>query len=433
MDLQEELLKKDAQYVSPAEYRYNPVVVDKAEGSIITDVNGKEYIDFNSSCSSTNFGHRNSRVIEAAKEQMGKFIQLHPHVVYYEKLATLCERLSKLAEPIMGESKVFLMCSGSEAVEGALKLVRYATRKLIVLGFEHSFHGRATAGLGVTFSKAGFRKHLAPILAGGAYAPYAYCYRCPFGQNYPGCNMECLKYVRNLFKYVLPPEDVAAVIIEPIIGEGGYMVPPPEYLPGLKKICEENNLLFIADEVQTGYGRAGKMFAVEHWGVNPDVITLAKSMAGGFPLSAIIAKREIMDKWEPGAHGTTFGGHPVSCAAALAVLDILSEDNGKLLKQVEELGTHMMRRLKDLQERSSIVGDVRGKGLMIGVELVKDKKSKEPAPDIMKKIVAGVREKGLLIITCVGSTIRLMPPLTIAREELDRGIDILEEVILSFS
>lgn len=239
--------------------------------------------------------------------------------------------------------------------------------------------------------------------------------------------------MRNLFKYVLPPEDVAAVIIEPITGEGGYMVPPPEYLPELKKICKENNILFIADEVQTGYGRAGKMFAVEHWGLEPDVITLAKSIAGGFPLSATIAKKDIMDKWEPGAQGTSFGGHPVSCAAAHAVLDIISQDKGKLFRRVEELGEHMMARLKNLQERSRVVGDVRGKGLMIGVEFVKDKKTKEPAEDIMKKVLAKTREKGLLIITCVGSTIRLMPSLTITEEELDKGIDILEEVVLSLS
>jgi len=344
---------------------------------------------------------------------------------YYDAQSRLAEKLAEITPgPI--DKKVFFGNSGAEAIEAALKLARYHTRRPFILAFLGAFHGRTMGALSLTASKAIFEKGFSPLVPGVTHVPYPYCYRCPFHQQqYPKCSCACVEWIReDLFKRSIPPEEVAAIFVEPIQGEGGYVVPPPEFHKKLYELAKEFGILFVVDEVQSGMGRTGKMMAIEHWGVIPDIFALAKGIASGMPLGAMISQSDVMT-WERGSHASTFGGNPVSCQAALTTIELLQEG---LLENAARLGEYLLEHLKELQKRCHLIGDVRGKGLMIGIEIVRDKETKEKAVEERNKIVQACFEKGLLILGCGENVIRLSPPLIITKREADIALSILDEV-----
>lgn len=422
-----EVVKRDKNLTTSAEYCYTTIALSEAKGSAVKDVDGNVYIDFVAGIATMNVGHCNPKVVEAVRQQAAKLLHTSRHVAYYEPYVELGEKIREVAPGDLKKGKVLFVNSGTEAVEAALKLARYCSSKLMVIGFIPSFHGRAMGALAATASKATHRRRLTPLLVGTIHTPYAYCYRCAFEKEYPDCDLLCLRYLEKLLRVTAPAGDIAAVLVEPIAGEAGYIVPPDEFLPKLKKLCEENDILFIADEVQTGFGRTGKMFSVENWDVKPDMIVMAKAIASGLPLGALLAKKELMETWDPGAHGTTFGGNPLSCVAGLASLNVIIEN--KLAKNAEKIGKHVLNRLRDMAKEHRLIGDVRGKGLMIGAELVKDRKTKEPAIDAMKQLIIECVKRGLLVISCGESTIRLAPSLDIPEELVDKGLGILDEAL----
>jgi len=421
-----ELVKKDERFISPSYVRFYPLVVESGRGCIVRDVDGNEYIDFNSGLACLNVGHNHPKVIEAIKKQCDRFLHYSNTDFYYNEVITLAEKLVEIT-PGNFEKKVYFGNSGTEAVEAAIKLAKWHTRKQLFIGFINAFHGRTIGSLSLTASKPAQRRYFFPLMPGVNHVPYPYCYRCPFKQTYPDCHYWCVDFIDEfvLQKYA-PPEDVAAIVFEPIQGEGGYIVPPPEYFQRLKKLADKYGILLIDDEVQSGMGRTGKWFAIEHWNVEPDILCSAKALASGLPLGATIAKAKIMD-WVGGSHASTFGGNPLSCVAAIAVIGVIKEE--RLLENATKQGTHIMKRLEELKEESEIVGDVRGKGLMIGVEFVEDKDSKKPAPQKANEIMMRSWKRGVAVITCGISTLRIMPPLNITRELVDAGLEIIEDVV----
>jgi 4-aminobutyrate aminotransferase len=421
-----EFLKKDDRFVSPSYGRYYPLVVESANGCIVKDVDGNEYIDLNAGIACMNVGHSHPKVVNAIKGQCDRFLHYSNTDFYYKEVINLAEALAQIT-PGSFEKKTFFGNSGTEAVEAAIKLARWHTRKQLFIGFINAFHGRTVGALSFTASKPVQRRYFFPLMPGVAHVPYAYCYRCPFKLAYPECHYWCVDFIDEfvLQKYV-PPEDVAAVLFEPIQGEGGYVVPPPEYFQRLKKLADKHGLLLIDDEVQSGIGRTGKWFAIEHWNVEPDIICGAKALASGLPIGATVSKAKIMD-WTGGSHASTFGGNPLSCAAAVAVIEVIKEE--KLLENANKQGAYALRRLGEMKERSEMVGDVRGKGLMIGVELVEDKESKKPAARKAAQVITRAWKRGVAVVTCGASTIRIAPPLTIQREMLDTALDIVEDTI----
>ena len=421
-----ELLKRDERSVSPSYARFYPLVVESAKGCLVKDVDGNEYIDLNAGIACLNVGHNHPKVINAIKNQCDRFLHYSNTDFYYEGVISLAEKLTEIA-PGGFEKKVYFGNSGTEAVEAAVKLAKWHTRKQLFIGFISAFHGRTLGSLSFTASKPTQRRHFSPLMPGVAHVPYAYCYRCPFKLNYPECDYWCVDFIDEfvLQKYA-PPEDVAAIVFEPIQGEGGYVVPPPEYFRRLKRLADKYGLLTVADEVQSGIGRTGKWFAIEHWNVEPDIVCSAKALASGLPISATIASARVMD-WPGGSHASTFGGNPLSCAAALAVIDVIREE--KLLDNANKQGSYILKRLSEFGEQNPIVGDVRGKGLMIGVELVEDKEGKKPAAEKAHEVMVRSWKRGVAIVTCGVSTLRLAPPLTIQRELLDAALDIVEDVI----
>ena len=421
-----ELLKRDERSVSPSYSRFYPLVVESAKDCLVKDVDGNEYIDFNAGIACLNVGHNHPKVVNAIKNQCDRFLHYSNTDFYYEGVISLAEKLAEIS-PGGFEKKVYFGNSGTEAVEAAVKLAKWHTRKQLFIGFISAFHGRTIGSLSFTASKPTQRRHFFPLMPGVVHVPYAYCYRCPFKLNYPECDYWCIDFIDEfvLQKYA-PPEDVAAIVFEPIQGEGGYVVPPPDYFRRLKKLADQNGLLTVADEVQSGIGRTGKWFAIEHWNVEPDIVCSAKALASGLPISATIASARVMD-WPSGSHASTFGGNPLSCAAALAVIDVIREE--KLLDNANKQGSYILKRLSEFGEQNPIVGDVRGKGLMIGVELVEDKESKKPATEKAREVMIRSWKHGVAIVTCGVSTLRLAPPLTIQRGQLDGALDIVEDVV----
>jgi 4-aminobutyrate aminotransferase len=420
-------VKKDERFISPSYRRYYPLVVDSAKDCMVKDVDGNEYVDLNSGVACMNVGHCHPKVVEAIKNQSERFLHYSNTDFYYREVIDLAEKLAGIA-PLGAEKKVYFGNSGTEAIEAAIKLAKWHTRKQLFIAFTGGFHGRTIGALSFTASKPTQRSHFHPLMPGVTHVPYAYCYRCPLKQTYPECDLYCVDYIDEqvLQKYV-PPEDVAAILFEPIQGEGGYVVPPPEYFPRLKKLADKYGILLIDDEVQSGMGRTGKWFGIEHWGIEPDILCTSKALASGMPICATIAKAKVMD-WTGGSHASTFGGNPVSCAAALAVLNVIK--NESLLENANKQGTYAMKRLSEFEERSSIIGDVRGKGLMIGVELVEDKETLTPAPKRAAAVIQRALKHGVAVITCGASTLRIAPPLTIKRELLDIALDVVEDAIL---
>jgi len=421
-----ELMKLQEKYVPKAVFHVTPIFVAESEGARIKDVDGNEYIDFATGISCLNAGHRNPEIMKAIREQMEKYLHLCVHVTSYEPYVKLAEKLATLA-PGSFDKKIVLINSGAEAVENAVKVARRYTGKPTIVAFEYAFHGRTRLAMSLTASVHPYKYGFGPLDPAVHRTPYAYCYRCSFGLEYPTCNMRCVEYIRDTFAVNLSPGDVAAMIVEPILGEGGFIVPPKEFLLGLRKICDESGILLIADEIQSGMGRTGKMFAIEHFNVVPEIITMAKSLGGGLPIAATIGKGEIMDSVQVGGLGGTFGGNPLGCVAALRAVDLAQQ----LLRTAEKLGKSLMSRIREMQEKYEIIGDVRGIGLMAAVELVRDRKTKEPAKEERKQILNECHKDGLIIMGAGahGNVIRFLPPLNISEEWLNKGLDIFENAI----
>ena len=417
-----ELVKRDEQVISQSFVRYYPLVIEDGKGCILRDVDGNEYIDFNSGLVCLNVGHNHPKVIEAVKKQCDRYLHYSITDFLYKEVIDLGEKLCEIT-PGKWEKKVFFGNSGAESIDGAAKLARWHTRRQLFIAFISAFHGRTLGALSFTASKPVQRRHFFPLIPGVTHVPYPYCYRCPFKLTYPNCDYWCVDFIDEyvLKKYV-PPEDVAAFVFESIQGESGYVVPPPEYFQRLKKLADKYGILFIADEIQAGMGRTGKWCAIEHWKVEPDVVCMAKSLASGLPLSAIVARAKVMD-WEGGTHATTFGGNPVACAASLAVLDVIK--NERLMENAVKQGNYIMKRLNEVKETSEILGDVRGKGLMIGAEIVENKKSKAVARKKAEEIMMRSWKRGVALITCGESTIRIAPPLIITKDLVDSALEII--------
>ena len=419
------LIESDKKHVSPSYTRSYPLVAAKGKGLMIQDPDGNTFLDFTSGIAVCSTGHCHPAVVEAIKEQADQLLHMSGTDFYYPAQTLLAEKLAELASD-GGDRRVYFGNSGAEAVEAAFKLARWYTRRELNIAFLGAFHGRTMGALSLTASKVIQKKHYNPLIPGITHIPYAYCYRCPFNRSYPGCGIECVRWVEDtLFRSTLPPEEVAAIFVEPIQGEGGYIVPPAEFHRELKKLAEKYGILYVADEVQSGMGRTGKMFAMQHFGVQPDIMALAKGIASGMPLGAMVAKSAIMN-WEAGSHASTFGGNPVSCSAALATIKLLEAE---LMENAAVQGEYLMGELRKLQESTECMGDVRGKGLMVGVELVKDRESKEPAPEWRNAVVQKAFNKGLLLLGCGENTVRFAPALTVTAEEIDRCLSIFEEAL----
>ncbi|MCK5193021.1 MAG: acetyl ornithine aminotransferase family protein, partial [Desulfobulbaceae bacterium] len=370
-------------------------------------------------------GHCHPRVVKAIKEQADQLLHMSGTDFYYRPQIVLAEKLAHLA-PGKGGKKVYFGNSGAEAVEAAFKLARWHTQRELNIAFYGAFHGRTMGALSLTASKTIQKKHYNPMVPGITHIPFAYCYRCPYNLNYPDCGLGCVQWVEDtLFRTTIPPEEVAAIIVEPIPGEGGYIVPPPEFHKELYKITRKYGILYVVDEVQSGIGRTGKMFAMEHFGVDPDIIALAKGIASGMPLGALTARAEIMD-WEAGSHASTFGGNPVSCQAALVTIELLEEE---LMDNAAVQGKYLMEGLYELQRSYECIGDVRGKGLMVGVEFVKDRENKEPAREWRNQIIKKAFQKGLLLLGCGENSIRFCPALTVTAAEIDECLSIFDDVV----
>jgi 4-aminobutyrate aminotransferase len=421
-----ELVKKDENVISPSYGRFYPLVVESGRGCIVRDVDGNEYIDFNSGLVCLSVGHSHPKVVAAIKNQCDRFLHYSNTDFFYAEVVNLAEKLAEIT-PGNFDKKVYFGNSGAESVEAAVKLAKWHTRKQRFISFISAFHGRTIGALSFTASKPTQRRYFFPLMPGVTHVPYPYCYRCPFKLTYPDCHYWCIDFIDEfvLQKYV-PPEEVAAILFEPIQGEGGYVVPPPEYFQRLKKLADKYGILLIDDEVQAGMGRTGKWFAIEHWGVEPDILCSAKALASGLPLGATIAKSKIMD-WVGGSHASTFGGNPLSCVATNAVIDVTREE--RLLENATIQGAHIMKRLEELKQQTGIVGDVRGKGLMIGMEIVENKATKKPAPKKAAEIMKRSWKRGVAVITCGSSTIRIAPPLNITKELVDSALEIIGDVV----
>jgi 4-aminobutyrate aminotransferase len=418
------LIELDERYTSPSYTRVYPLAVAKGEGAVIEDVDGNRFLDFNAGIAVCSTGHCHPRVVKAIQQQASRLIHMSGTDFYYGPQAELARKLAELA-PGTGNKRVFFTNSGTEAVEAAFKLARYHTKRKHMIAFFGAFHGRTMGALSLTASKVTQRAGFAPLIPQVSHVDYPNLYRCPLPTGDGSC-LDWLDQIENkLFKRTVSPDEVAAIIVEPIQGEGGYIVPPPDFHQRLKSLAQRHGILLIADEIQSGMGRTGKMFAMEHWGVEPDIICLAKGIASGMPLGAIVARDEIMD-WPPGSHASTFGGNPVSCAAALETIALLEEG---LIANAACIGAYILERLTELQSRHALIGDVRGKGLMIGIELVRNRKSKEPAIAERNTIVQECFQKGLLLLGCGASSIRFCPPLVIDQADADTALDILDEVI----
>ncbi|MFH1351520.1 MAG: acetyl ornithine aminotransferase family protein [Pseudomonadota bacterium] len=420
-----EMIRVDQTHVSPSYTRVYPLVVEKAQGLWVYDVDGNMFLDFTSGIAVCATGHCHPKVVQAIKDQADKLLHMSGTDFYYMSQITLAQKLASLV-PGEGIKKVYFGNSGAEAVEAAFKLARWHTRRELNIAFFGAFHGRTMGALSLTASKTIQKKHYYPFVPGITHIPYAYCYRCPYNLSYPQCCLACVHWVEDtLFRTTMAPEEVAAIFVEPIQGEGGYIVPPPEFHKELYAIAERYGILYVTDEVQSGMGRTGKMFAMEHFGVVPDIIALAKGIASGMPLGAMISRADIMD-WEAGSHASTFGGNPISCQAALATIQLLEEG---LMANATAQGERLMTGLRQLQNTYECMGDVRGMGLMVGVELVKDRETKERATTWRDKIIQNAFRKGLLLLGCGQNSIRFCPGLTVTAEEVDVCLTIFEEVV----
>ena len=416
-----EILARDAEYISTSYTRSYPLVVGKAEDVWITDPDGNVFLDFAAGIVVCATGHCHPKVVKAIKKQADNLIHMSGTDFYYPAQSELAERLAGL---MPGENRVHFSNSGTEAVEAALKLARWYTHRPINIAFHGAFHGRTMGSLSLTGSKHIQKDGFYPMLPDTVHVPYAHCYRCPYNLSYSKCNIECIKYIKNtVFKTIAPPSQVAAIFVEPIQGEGGYIVPPIEFIVRLRQLCDDYGILLVFDEVQSGMGRTGKMFAYEHANVVPDILTLAKGIASGMPLGATIARKEIM-YWPPGAHASTFGGNPIACRAALATIDLLED---KLIENAAVQGKFLKDSFHIARSLRPCIGDVRGEGLMVAVEIVDECGNKNPV--LRDKIVDEAFYRGLLLLGCGENSIRFSPPLTVTTEHARICVDIVREAI----
>lgn len=422
------VLAGDNQYVSPSYTRSYPFVAKQGRGVVVTDVDGNEFLDFSAGIAVTSTGHCHPDVVAAIQKQAGELIHMSGTDFYYESMVTFAERLSKIA-PMPGPHKVYFGNSGAEAVECALKLARYHTKRQNIIAFYGAFHGRTMGALSLTASKPQQRRRFAPLVPGVTHVPYPNFYRDgKDGENADKYALGCARFIEEkLFKTTLPPEEVAAIFVEPVQGEGGYLVAPAVFMQELWNICDRHGILLVVDEVQSGAGRTGKWWAVEHSNVQPDIVCIAKGIASGMPLGVTLSRADIMD-WVPGSHASTFGGNPVCLAAALATLDVIEREH--LLENSTEVGNYMLKKMADWPAKHKLVGDVRGRGLMIGVEIVTDKKTKGSAANERDRIIELAFERGILLLGCGPSTIRIAPPLIVTKDQADVAMDMLEESIM---
>jgi 4-aminobutyrate aminotransferase len=425
--LSERYFEKDEQYRILGFTKLEPIVIVSGKGATVEDIEGNNYIDCYAGIAVVNSGHTPEKVVIAVKEQVDKLIHCCSYVYHNIPAAELAERLARISPGRLCKS--FLGNSGAEANETAIKLARKYTNKHELVALECSFHGRTIGTLSVTGQSRRRKYDMGPYLSGVSFIPAPYCYRCPFEKVYPDCGVLCARRLEDIINYQ-SSDDIAALIAEPVMGEGGIIVPPKEYFEILKEILVEHQGLLIADEVQSGYGRTGKMFAIEHYGVEPDIMTLGKGIAAGFPLSACIATPDIGEAFQLGDHLSTFGGNPVSCAAGIANLEIFEED--KLSEQSANKGKYLKKRLLELQETHQLIGDVRGKGLMVGIELVKERKTKKPAIEETSRLRERARQSGVLLGTggVKSCTIRFQPPLIISHEEIDKALEVFATELL---
>ncbi len=419
------LISRDERFVSQSYTRAYPAVLSHAHGAYLWDVDGNCYIDFHTGIGVCSTGNTHPKVVEAIKQQAEKAIHIPSADFYHEPVGKLAQKLSEIV-PGKGPKRTFFSNSGAEAVETGFKLARYNQKKPRMIAFINGFHGRTMGALSLTCSKVTQRKYFAPLVPEVTHVPYGYCYRCPFNLTYPKCEVACVDFIEEeILGKVAPAEEVAAIVVEPIQGEGGYIVPPPKWLPRLKALAEKYGILMIMDEIQSGMGKTGKMFAMEHWNVSADIVVVAKALASGVPLGACVADRRLMT-WEPGSHSTTFGGNPIACAAGLATIELLQ--NG-LMRNAARMGNYIMQRLDKMMRRYEIMGDVRGKGLMIGIEFVKNRRKKEEAPELTNYIAYECFRNGLMLLTCGKNVIRFIPPLIISQDTADQALEIFEKVV----
>jgi len=418
------ILERDARFTSPSYIKEYPLVMAGGAGAMVEDVDGNRFIDYMAGIAVSSTGYNHPQVVAAVREQAGRFLHICGTDFYYQGFAALAERLARLA-PGPSPKRVLLTNSGTEAIEGAIKLARYHTRRPALLAFHGAFHGRSYGAMSLTSSKVKQHQHFGPFLPDVHHVPYCNPYRSPVGDDPAACVAETLRAIEgDLFTRHLAPDDLAAIFVEPILGEGGYVIPPDGFLQALRGLCDRHGILLVADEVQCGAGRTGKMWACEWPDVEPDILVTAKGLGSGMPIGALVARESVMT-WKAGSHGSTFGGNPVACAAALATLDVVEA----ALPRVRAMGERMLTRARKLEERCPIVGDVRGRGLMIGIELVKDRATKEPFEEAIPRITQRAFQRGLLLLGCGRSTFRLSPPLLLDEYDVDTGMDILEECV----
>ena len=422
------LMKRRNDSVAVGVFHATPIFVAKSEGATIEDADGNQFIDFAGGIGCLNTGHRAPAVIDALRKQLDLFLHTSINVLPYESYVAVCEKLNALV-PIKGAKKTVLLNTGAEAVENAIKIARFYTKRPAIICFEDAFHGRTYMAMAATSKTHPYKAGFEPFPGDVYRIPYAYCYRCSYSLKYPSCEVHCARHLEDTFKRVVAAESVAAIVVEPILGEGGFVTPPPEFYPTLGEICRKYGILLIADEVQTGFGRTGAMFASERLGLDPDLVTMAKSLTGGLPMGAVTGRAEIMDAPGVGQLGGTFGGNPMACEAALAVLETLDKDN--LCERANLLGERFRRRAAKWQAQWELVGEVRGLGAMQALELVRSKSSRQPADKETKAVSQYCYEHGLITITAgsYSNVIRLLMPLVITDGQMDEAMDVLEAAL----
>jgi 4-aminobutyrate aminotransferase len=419
------IVAQSKRYISPSYTWAYPLVAERGRGMMIEDIDGNQYLDFVAGVGVCSTGHCHPEIVKVIKAQSERLIHMIGTDFYNRYQVDVAQALTEIT-PGNVPKQVFLANSGAEAVEAGIKLARYHTRRPKMIAYIGAFHGRTLGALALTASKAVQRRYFAPLLGEVTHIPYPYCYRCLFNLTYPKCNFACISYLKDvLFAKVVPPEEVAAIVFEPIQGEGGYVVPPVGYFKELQKLAREYNILLVCDEVQAGMGRTGKMFAIEHFGIVPDIICLAKGVGSGMPIGAMVAPAKL-HSWVSGAHANTFGGNPVACAAALKTIELIK---GGLMANARQVGAYMLKRLNALKNKYDIIGDVRGIGLMIGVEFVKSKKTKIKAPEKKAQIVMECFKNGIILMGCGENTIRFSPPLIVKPQEVDIALEIFEKAV----
>ncbi|MBS3815340.1 MAG: acetyl ornithine aminotransferase family protein [Hadesarchaea archaeon] len=422
----QEFIERDKKVMSPSLTRTAPLVGVEAEDVWVKDIDGNVFLDFSSGIAVTNIGHKDPRVVNSIKKQSEKAIHINSCDFYTVPQVELAEKLFEVT-PGDFKKRIFFTNSGTEAVEAALKVAQWHTQNYYVISFVGGFHGRTMGSLQLTTPGTTARRHFKGMMPGTYHTPYPYCYRCPFKLDYPNCDLHCLDYIEDtVLGKLCPSEDTSCLIIEPIQGAAGYIVPPDEFMPRLAELCKKHGIMLVADEIQTGFGRSGEWFACDHWDVKPDIITISKAIASGLPCGAAISRAELMD-WDAGAHENTLGGNPVVTSASLSVLDAMKSD--ELVENSAEVGNYLLDRFEELAEDHSIIGDVRGRGLMIGLELVKDRETKEPAKEERSEIMRKAFKRGLILLGAGVSSLRLAPPLTLTKEQADTGLRIFEDAL----